>query len=224
MSTPVFLIPGLHGTAALFEPFVAKAPPGFACQSIPLPIGGDQRPDTLAARLAETLPPAERFVLVAESFGGPVATRLAEHFPDRVILLVLSNPLTSVPVPFPAGIARGLMHSRLLPPGAVAFLMSGGDRDLAEALLVEVRTLSPETLKARLAACSRAQGDDIPEHASGRILTLLGTADRLISPSASRKLLASIPGNTVVEFDAPHLLLQTHPAEAWQAILRALDE
>lgn len=222
MKTPAFLIPGLHGTTALFEPFRAMAPQGFHCQAIPLPTGGDQGPDALAVRMAETLPKAERFVLVAESFGGPVAARLAEHFPDRVILLVLSNPLTAVPVPFPAGLAQSLMHSRLLPSCAVAFMMAGGDRALTAALLREARSLPPETLKGRLAAASRAKRNYIPEHASYRMLTLLGSSDRLISPSTSRKVLAPIPNNLVVEIDAPHLLLQTRPAEAWQAILREL--
>ena len=59
------------------------------------------------------------------------------------------------------------------------------------------------------------------------MLTLLGTSARLISPSTSRKLLAPIPNNTMIEIDAPHLLLQTRPAEAWRAILcelAAMDE
>ncbi len=222
METSVFLIPGLHGTAALFGPFSSLAPRGFQCQAIPLPTGGDQGPDALAARMAETLPQAERFVLVAESFGGPVAARLAEHFPGRVILLVLSNPLTTVPVPFPAGLARSLMQSRRMPVGAVAFMMAGGDRTLAKALLRELHSLPPETLKGRLAATSRSKGNYIPEHAGCRMLTLLGTSDRLISPAKSRKILAPIPNNTLVEIEAPHLLLQTRPAEAWQAILREL--
>lgn len=224
METLVFLIPGLHGTAALFGAFRSAAPSGFRCQAIPLPTGGDQEPDALAARIAETLPPAERFVLVAESFGGPVAARLAEILSDRVILLVLSNPLTAVPVPFPAGLAKSLMRSRMLPKRAVAFAMAGGDRTLAAALLSELRSIPPETLESRLAATSRAKETYIPEHSRCRMLTLLGTSDRLISSAKSRKLLEPIPGNTVVEIDASHLLLQTRPAEAWQAIVRELRD
>ncbi len=214
----VVLIPGLHGTTALFGSFSAEAPAGFRCHAMALPTDGEQDADTLAGRLANAVPATGRLLLVGESFGGPVATRLAQILGPRVELLILSNPLTAVPIPFPAGLARRLMRSRAFPTGAVSFTMAAGDRALAETLLAELCSLPPETLERRLAAASRAERSYIPDHASGRMLTLLGTADRLISPSASRKILAPIPGNTVVEIDAPHLLLQTRPAEAWAAI------
>ena len=47
MKTDVVLLPGLHGSTALFEGFVALAPPWARCRPIALPTSCDQTFDKL---------------------------------------------------------------------------------------------------------------------------------------------------------------------------------
>lgn len=50
------------------------------------------------------------------------------------------------------------------------------------------------------------------------ILYLRAKHDRLVLRDSSRKMQEVRPDMTVFTFDAPHLLLQTVPVQAWEAI------
>jgi pimeloyl-ACP methyl ester carboxylesterase len=50
------------------------------------------------------------------------------------------------------------------------------------------------------------------------VLYLRATEDRLVLDKSVRAIRAASPDVTVVDLPAPHLLLQTRPEEAWQAI------
>jgi hypothetical protein len=73
--TRIMLLPGLDGTGRLFKPFIKAAPPHLSPIPVALP------PDLLsygelANRIAATLP-NDRFVLIAESYSGPLALAIA---------------------------------------------------------------------------------------------------------------------------------------------------
>jgi pimeloyl-ACP methyl ester carboxylesterase len=56
--------------------------------------------------------------------------------------------------------------------------------------------------------------DDVP------MLYLLARGDRLIPRAAARAILEVRPDTQLLEFDAPHFLLQTEPAECADAVRR----
>jgi pimeloyl-ACP methyl ester carboxylesterase len=141
MKTDVVLLPGLHGSTSLFDTFVALAPPWARCRTIALPENGDQTFDALADRLEPELRALEGFVLFGESFGAPIALRLAERLGAKVALLVLCNPLVEGPLRVVPPFATWFLRSRLVPVSLVAFAMTGGDGVVATAVLHEVRAL-----------------------------------------------------------------------------------
>src|SRR5690606_9464114 len=73
------LLPGLNGGSALFAPLLAELG-DIDCQVLELPEHGPQDYDALAHKIAERLP-STPFVLLGESFSGPVAYRLAMRKP-----------------------------------------------------------------------------------------------------------------------------------------------
>ncbi len=78
----VVLLPGLHGGTTLFGPFVREL--GSDLSPILVDLNAD--PALNYADLAESiLPhlPKERFVLLAESFSGPAAIRLASFGAEK---------------------------------------------------------------------------------------------------------------------------------------------
>ena len=218
MKTDVVLLPGLHGSVALFESFVALAPPWARCRPVALPSDGAQTFSSLAERLAPALQSLEGFVLVAESFSGPIASRLTRILGTKVCLLVLCNPLTVAPVRLPARLSARLMRSAFCPAWAVSLAMAGSDSELGQHILREVRNLPASALEQRLNAAFAAVGQDIAEHVSAPLLAILGTGDRLIPPFLSRPVLSAVPYSTLVELKAPHLVVQAKPAEVWAAI------
>jgi pimeloyl-ACP methyl ester carboxylesterase len=218
LKTDIILLPGLHGSRALFSSFEALAPPWARCRPLALPILGEQRFDSLADALEAELQPLEGFVLFGESFSGPVAARLAGRLGQKVALTVLCNPLVELPFTFPIGLAAFLASSPSMPAWFASAVLAGGDRTVGRAALREVRLLSKEVLRDRLASAASATGDDLAPFLSAPLLVILGTKDRLVSPARTRALLASVPFHTIADLDGPHLIVQTRPAEVWKAI------
>jgi pimeloyl-[acyl-carrier protein] methyl ester esterase len=218
VKTDVVLLPGLHGSTVLYDAFVALAPPWARCVPVALPTLGDQSLDGLAATLEAELKSLEGFVLLGESFSGPIATRLASRLGQKVALLVLCNPLVEMPFALPAGLAASAASWRGMPAAAAGAVLAGGDTALGRAALAGIRALPKEVLEARLAAAFTATSEEMAPPLTPPLLAILGTRDRLVSPDGTRALLAGVPFATVVEIDAPHLVVQTKPAEVWDAI------
>src|SRR5262245_10771883 len=83
------LLPGLDGTGQLFKGLLAALPSRFNPLVVSLPQRGDQCYATLAAYVAELLPAAGPFVLLGESFSGPLALRVAAKSDANLIAVVL---------------------------------------------------------------------------------------------------------------------------------------
>ena len=217
MRSDVVLLPGLHGSTALFESFIALAPPWANCLPVPLPAEGDQSFGALADRIEPAIRTLESIVLFAESFSGPIAARLAKRLGSKVALLVLCNPLVQAPFPF-APPFPAFLASRAVPTAVVALAMSGGDRVIARRVQREIRELPPEVLGHRIRVACAARSVDISNRLNAPVLGIVGTKDRLLSPSRIQRVLANVPFARVAELPLPHLAAQAGPAAVWAAI------
>jgi pimeloyl-ACP methyl ester carboxylesterase len=105
-----------------------------------------------------------------------------------------------------------------MPAWGVAAMLAGGDRALGRAALAEVRALPRAVLAARLASAFTATADELGPLLAAPLLAVLGLRDRLVSPARARAILRGVASSTVVDLDAPHLVVQTKPAAVWEAI------
>jgi pimeloyl-ACP methyl ester carboxylesterase len=219
----IVLLPGMDGTGRLFDPFVQACPDQFIPNVIALPSSGSY--EVLSEAVSPRIRQAERVVLVAESFSGPLAVRIADQFPDSVKALVLCNSFVAPPR---SALLRALPWSVIFsfpPPGFVIrhfFVGAGASTELVELVRVAVREPSAQVLSARLASilsqnCTSALG-----RINQRILYLRGADDRLVPPSAGKLVVRTAKQANEVTIPGPHLLLQRYPRESWEAITRFL--
>lgn len=218
MRADVVLLPGLHGSRALFSSFVALAPAWASCRPLALPTLGGQSFDEIADAILPELRPLEGLVLLGESFSGPIAARLSARLGQKVALLVLCNPVVEMSVRVPEGILAPIVASELMPAWCASMALSGGDRAIARAALAEVRALPKGILAQRLSAAFSATEEGLASHLSPPLLTILGTSDNLVSLARSRAFFSRIRESTVAEIEGPHLIVQTRPVEVWAAI------
>lgn len=218
MKADVVLLPGLHGSRALFSSFVALAPAWASCLPLALPTIGGQSFDEITDLLLPELRPLEGFVLLGESFSGPIAARLSARLGQKVALLVLCNPVVEMSVRVPEGILASIAASAWMPAWGASMALSGGDMSVARAALDEVRALPKGILAQRLSAVYSATEEALASHLASPLLTILGTSDNLVSLSRSRAFFSRVPESTIAEIDGPHLIVQTRPAEVWEAI------
>lgn len=205
------VLPGLDGTGLLTTPLLdALAARGVPAQVLRYPQDGPQDYATLAARVRLQLPETP-FVLLGESFAGPLAVLLAAQTPPALRGVVLSTTFAHRPVPVPAVFANLLKPALPLPPLAILVPLllgrwcTGETRQALESALNEVPA---NVLRQRAAATLRVDARKPLRTLQVPVLGLLARHDRLLWPVSVQVLQRLAPQARWVTLDGPHLLLQ----------------
>jgi pimeloyl-ACP methyl ester carboxylesterase len=213
----------MDGTGLMFAPFIAALGPDVDCRVVAYPT---DRPLDYAEHEAiarEALPSETPYVILGESFSGPIAIRIATSAPDNLRGLVLCCSFARSPQPLLACL-RPLTHvlkSGALPMWALNLLLLGrfSTAPLRAALSTTVHMVSAATMMSRLRsvidvdASTELSAIDVP------CMYLRATEDRLVPEAAARLIQKLRPGLQVVDVVAPHGLLQTVPEVAAKLVM-----
>jgi pimeloyl-ACP methyl ester carboxylesterase len=214
------LLPGLDGTGALFEPFLSKLDRSLGPIVISYPESRATPPDI-------ALPRGEPFAIVAESFSGPIALRIAADRPQGLVGLVLVATFIRSPMPWlPAMLVRPWLLGRLAHSSFLNRRQLLDDAASDELLQLVNRTIArvpPAVLAARVRTILALDAKDALAACRVPILYLQGTRDRIVSESSVNAMRDCRPDLIVERIDAPHLVLQCNPAAASRAIERFLE-
>ena len=222
------MLPGLNGTSALFEPLLPYLDDRLEVDCLALPDSGPQDHESLARRLAPRLRAIEApFVLLGESFSGPLAYRLAQDRPRGLRGVIFAAAFLGCPHPL-----LSLLPLRLLPlpqrlltlPSLLKLFCLGSQADpaLIERLRQEIQAIPTALLRARLLGLSQPQVPLQPLELPA--LHLLPLQDRLVMPRASARLEQHCRQLQQVAIAGPHFLLQRQPQACAQAIERFIAD
>lgn len=214
--TPAILLPGIDGSGRLFAPLLAAGPRGIAPTIVSFPSGAPLGYDALVERVRAALPRG-RFLLVAESFSGPIAIRLAAERPRGLAGLVLAATFLHRPLHPLLHPIRGLVGARLfglpMPAAVVRHFLAGPDAP--DALVREVQSAvgaaTPEVMALRAMEALRVDVRADLERVEAPLLVLSPARDRLIRAEVGDEILALRPDADVVRLGAPHMILQRAP-------------
>ena len=220
--TALVVLPGLDGTATLHTEFVASIGPAFdSVTVVPYPADEPLGYVELEALVRAQLP-ATPFVLLGESFSGPIALSIAADPPPNFVGLVLSTTFAKSPVPLlsPFATLTRFALVRALPLAVLSWLLFGrwATPQLEASLQSALLAVSPAVLRFRAAAAMRANVSAGLSSISVPVLYLRSTQDRLLSAAAGRHILSALPQCTSVDIAGPHLLLQAAPADCAHAV------
>ena len=219
----VVLLPGLDGTGKLFAEFVQHLRPNVDPMIISYPKDQPLGYDELEALVLAALPQDRPFVLLGESFSGPIAMRIGARSPAGLVAVILCGTFAKNPYPW-LGWARPLaahLPLKSLPRWVRAPLMWGSTSPQRAPAQREraIAGVSPAVIRHRIAALLAV--DESAALGAIRLPTLVlrGRRDRVISRAATRWIVSTLSAARLVEIDGPHLLLQTRPAECAAAVL-----
>lgn len=212
------LLPGLDGSGLLFAEFTASLAPEVEVITVSYPGDSAAGYSGLETIVRSYLPSNRPFFLLGESFSGPLAISIAASAPPGLLGVVLCCSFARNPLPLLA-FARpvaSIFPVKTLPLRWLDFLVLGrfSSPALRAALAAALARASPAALRARAMAALAVDVTALLRSITVPILYLCATEDRLI-PASSATLIAALASDCrIVEFTAPHFLLQAVPALA----------
>jgi pimeloyl-ACP methyl ester carboxylesterase len=212
------LLPGLHGTADLFAEFAAALGPEHEAIAVSYPPDLPLDYAELESIVRPRLPADRPFVLLGESFSGPIAISIAASAPSGLCGLVLCVSFAKNPLPLFAALRH---FSGILPIWRSAYvpfvrLMLGRFSTSLRiaAMMRAIAPVGPAVLRARIRAILSVDATPHLSHIHVPVLYLQAAKDRVVSGAAAQLISRSLPGTQIIELDAPHFLLQVVPAAA----------
>jgi pimeloyl-[acyl-carrier protein] methyl ester esterase len=222
----VVMLPGMDGTGRLFEPLMRELPPGLLPVVVNYPADRPLGYAELAPLVEAAIPVAGPFAVLAESFSGPLALRLAARGHPRLVAIVLVASFVRAPIAGWLSPLRCLVGSWCfrfpISAWGIRRYLAGADTsdDLVASIQSAIATVAPRVLAKRLREV--LQFDDRRELHLIRIpvLSISGGGDRLVSRRCAADIAALGDLVEAVVLDAPHLVLQRQPV----ATARVIDE
>jgi pimeloyl-[acyl-carrier protein] methyl ester esterase len=216
------LLPGMDGTGILFEPLIRALPKNLSPIVQAYPGDAPLTYEELLPHVLSALPMAEPFILLAESFSGPLAFRAAATTPPDLKGVILCASFISNPTRFPKS-CRRLIQPFVFgrwPAWLGARALVAGYSEPAVFKLVQRahKLVTPAVLAARARAILAVDAEDALAACRLPILYIAGSRDRLVP---KRNLIRIKRLNSKVRaavLPAPHMVLQNAPEAAAKII------
>ncbi|WP_213936739.1 alpha/beta hydrolase [Pseudomonas sp. dw_612] len=224
------LLPGMDGTSELFKPFVSALDHACDIVVVTYPCDIPLSYDELEAIARASLPTDRPFVLLGESFSGPIAIALtALHLPQQVGLVLcctfISNPR---PLFNPLRFLVNLLPMSAVPAGWLSPLLLGrfSTAALRTSLSRAINQVNPSVMRERLRSVLEVDVSTQLAQVNVPTVYLRATDDRVVPKTASERIARLKPQVQMIDLKAPHCLLQAVPDEAARQVmefLRATD-
>ena len=199
----------------LFRPFIDALPPGVETSIIAYPENEKLGYKQLAEYVMARLPRTEAFVLLAESFSGPVAWEIARQTPANMEAVVFVASFLKPPQRLVLGLSRLLPRRLLLslpfPEFVIKLFLLGPD---ASPSLVDLFRLSLNKVPAKVLSfrLNEIAGLDVNTQSCDlKALYIQAGDDYLVPAHCVEPFKAAIDKLKVYQVQGPHFILQANP-------------
>lgn len=227
IATTWVLLPGFDGTGLLFDGFVDALPVGIKPIVVRFPTDRHCTAAELLGLVIERIPENEPYVLIAESFSGPLALRAAVSHIQPPIAVVLCASFAKCPIPrLLASLLSmvGLVLARCRKPKFLvrSYLLGDCQDNLLSLFHSALASVSPRVFGRRFQTLREFDEKFVPAGLEIPLLYLLARRDRVVRRRSLAWIRTRYPHVAVEQLDSPHFVLQTHPGPAVHQILNFL--
>ncbi len=222
------LLPGMDGTGCLFAPFLKELPDWV--QPIVVPYPTDQALDYKGHLeiVMAALPNDQPFVLLGESFSGPLVLMAAALHPKGLRGVILCATFVTWPLPLAPSVARltvslGLFRLKSHQLFLRILLGRNASDELRSLFSGALASLKPEVLSARARAVMDLDCTAELRECRVPILAMVADHDRIVAGRCPELIHRIRPDAEIVHFKSPHLILQCESVEAVSCICRFME-
>lgn len=216
------VLPGMDGSGELLSGFSAQIGDDIPTIVVRYPHDRPMGYAELEAFVRALLPKDGRYVLLAESFSGPIAISIAGSAPSGLAGVILSasfarNPRPALRVLRPL---LGVLPLKRAPVALLSIVMLGrfATPQRRAALSKVLAGLLLSALRARVRAVLDVDVTPALRGVRVPLLYLRATNDRVVPSGCADVIVQAVPQGRVVEIEAPHFLLQSAAGSAAAAV------
>jgi pimeloyl-ACP methyl ester carboxylesterase len=219
--TLLVLLPGMDGSGTMFGEFAGAL--GLKTLIVPYPRDQILDYEQLELYVDRLLPLDEPYLVLGESFSGPIAIRLAARGAPNLLAVVLVCTFARIAQRRPPRIVRALMS--LLPfwrlPVAVGAARLFGRFDsetVRSQLAASIAGVLPAVWRSRMRSILDVDVTPQLQRIAVPVLYLRASEDRVVPAAAAAMIASHNPRARVVLVEGPHALLQANPTGSAAAI------
>ena len=188
-NTNIVRLPGMDGTGELLAALADQLSAHRPVRLISYPTDRSLNYDQLVAYVRERLPD-DPFVILGESFSGPIAIEIAAT-ERRAVGLVLASSFARHPLPTSLSVLAGLLDLRWIPTSVVAAALMGSDATpkLKTHLRQVLAKLPREIVQKRVRDVLRVDKLSRLREIECPVFCLCGRSDRMVGKGTSPKSL-----------------------------------
>lgn len=216
------LLPGLDGTGRLFKSLIAELD-DFDCVGIDLNLYSDTRYESLAVQISKELG-RDPIFLIAESFSGPLALKVASRPNTNVVGICVCASFVSSPVSVNLRYLPWNLLLSVKPPKFVVkqFLTGFLHETVVNEFYQALEQTCSSILSERVHEVLKLKSEDLPE-LSLPILYLQPLNDRLLNEKSVENFKEKYRQTVVKQFEGPHLLFQVEAKKTASEISRFVE-
>jgi len=219
----IVLLPGMDGTGALLLDLAAALGTEFDVVVVSYPSDGALDYAALERVARAQLPSNQPFVLVAESFSGPIAISIAASNVAGLMGLVLCCTFAQCPRPTLRGlrVLIPMVRTSRVPAFAVRGLLLGrwSTEPLQRAISAALAKVSAAVVRARLRSIMSVDVLAKLRQIAVPLLCVRATRDRLVPLSAANSIIRNAPTSRLAQLEGPHCLLQVAASSVAPVVL-----
>lgn len=217
------LLPGMDGTGLMFRPFVDVAC-NHSTDVISYPNDTSQKYTELIDFVKDRLPREVEFIIIAESFSGPIAYALMKEVIPNLKAVIFVASFLENPRPILLSLLKLLPISLIfrlpIPKAVIRKYMLGFNA--SDSLIAEFKaalsTISPTVLASRLKEIVDLKKPD--KTVNHPCCYIMAADDKLVTSKSVQEFKRFIPNIHIRYVNGPHFLLQSEPKEC----LKVIDE
>ena len=225
----LILLPGLDGTGELFTPFIEHLPEHIHPIVVSYPRDKPYGYKELVPLVLSYLSREDNFLILGESFSGPLAVKIAHLNPKGLKGLILCASFIKNPFRF---LPSWLSIFSISPiyyfwPAAIilrAPLSKNAEKDLIKRGLKAVKSVKPKVVAGRVKSILKVNVEKELEGCKVPILYIKSEKDHLVKEHNLINI-QSIKNDVVVsEIDTKHFVLQLEPKRAVEEIVKFIKQ
>ncbi len=221
----LILLPGLDGTGLLFGPLIKYLPKDLKTRPISYPLSSLTYTQ-LTEYVKEQLPRDKDFVVLAESFSGPIAYLLAQNPPLNFKKVIFVATFLRTPHPSLIKAINYLPIARLtqlLPDFLIKAMLlgSGADDGLISLFRKTLKSVPPNVIHSRLNEILKLKPsyDKTPIDCS----YIQAIGDRLVAKESIEDFKRVSNGISIHQVAGPHFILQAKPKECADIVIKEIE-